>query len=279
MKEISTTLNIGVEKPFSFIHLSDTHIILADRRNDQRKIELAEKRAAYPVFKEAKAVLEKAAQISKQRNITIVHTGDLIDFVSYANLDAAKEFVQKTDCLFTAGNHEFSLYLGEAVEDEEYRNKSLDLVQKHFNNDIRFYSKIINGVNFVGIDDSYYRIDKEQLKKLKAETEKDYPIILYMHSPLYAEELYNYHRELHPEIPFTYLLNVPENKMDFYPPAIFKEQKADETTEEAYDLIVNCDKIKAVLAGHIHFDYECKVTPDLPQIVTGCSTIRTVTVV
>ena len=42
---------------------------------------------------------------------------------------AAKEFMESNDYFFAAGNHEFSLYLGEAVEDADYRNQSLAKVQ------------------------------------------------------------------------------------------------------------------------------------------------------
>ena len=33
-----TDIKIGVEKPFSLVHISDTHFTLADERNDERKI-------------------------------------------------------------------------------------------------------------------------------------------------------------------------------------------------------------------------------------------------
>ena len=40
-----TALHIGADKPFELLHVSDTHIALADERDDQRKRELAAARS------------------------------------------------------------------------------------------------------------------------------------------------------------------------------------------------------------------------------------------
>ena len=41
-----TRIEIGLEKPFRALHMSDNHIALADNRDDERKIKLAESRTA-----------------------------------------------------------------------------------------------------------------------------------------------------------------------------------------------------------------------------------------
>ena len=84
-------------------------------------------------------------------NKTIIYTGDLIDFVSELNIEKAKEFTDSVDIFMSAGNHEFSLYLGEEKEDAAYRNRSLPKVQTAFKNNLRYSSREINGVLFVFI--------------------------------------------------------------------------------------------------------------------------------
>lgn len=188
MKILHTPVVCGAEKPFTLLHISDTHLTLADERNDKRKIDLADGRSS--CFTSALSDLREAEEYARENHLTIVHTGDLIDFVSEANLDAAKKFTSGNDVFFSAGNHEFSLYVGEAFEDEAYRNQSLAHVQESFTNDIRFASRVINGVKLIAIDDSYYRFDRPQLEKLKKETEDNLPIILLMHNPIYEPELF-----------------------------------------------------------------------------------------
>ena len=271
MKYLSNELNVGAEKPFTLLHISDTHLCLADNRDDDRKVKLAERRATR--FPEAEATLAEAERVAKEKNLTIVHTGDLLDFVSLANIDEAKRFTDENDVFMAAGNHEFSLYVGEAWEDAAYRNQSLEKVQAAFKNDIRFSSRKINGVNLIAIDNGYYLFEKEQLDALKAEISLGLPIILFMHTPLYAEDLVRFHNDLEKH-PVAYQMAVPEELMKDYPEDRYRQQKADAITQEAYDLIVNCPLVKALIAGHLHFDYEGKIHEGLPQIVTGCTTLR-----
>jgi len=56
-----------------------------------------------------------------------------------------------------AGNHEFSQYVGEAEEDEAYKAQSFAAVQGVYPNDLVFASRIVHGVNFVAVDNTYYR--------------------------------------------------------------------------------------------------------------------------
>ena len=269
MKTIKTKLNIGAEKPFEIIHISDTHLTLADERNEQRKLDLAKDRIK--LFPEAEVVLSISCKTAKEKNSVIMHTGDLIDFVSFANFDAVKRLSDENDLFMAAGNHEFSHYLGEAKEDAAYRNQSLDMVQACFRNNIRMSSRIINGVNFVSLDNGYYLFEPEQLDFLKAETQKGLPIVLMFHTPLFTKELYNIVMRKHNN---AYLAGVPDELMQCYPPDRYEQQKADTVTLETIRYIAEAENIKAILTGHLHFTHEGLFAGRIPQLVNGCTDIR-----
>lgn len=275
MRIVETKISVGANTPFSVLHISDTHLTLADEFDNERKHELAQKRSEIEAFRETEAVRKTASEMSKKEGLPIFHTGDLIDFVSHANLKVAKEFAEENDLFLAAGNHEFSQYVGEAEEDAAYRNQSLALVQSAVKNDIRFSSRVINGVNFVALDNSYYLIEENQLECLQAEVEKGLPVVLLLHTPLYEQSLYNHHRNKKEHSP-VYLMNVPQEKMEYYSTERYKQQKADFVTEKAYDYILSEPAIKAILAGHLHYDFESTINQKLPQFITGCSTIRKV---
>ena len=80
-------------------------------RDGERKVKLAEKREK--IFRANHKAFEKAVEISTSLGAPIIHTGDLIDFVSEANLEAVKRFTETHDYFICAGNHEFSLFVGE----------------------------------------------------------------------------------------------------------------------------------------------------------------------
>ena len=269
MNIIRTKLQIGVEKPFQVLHMSDTHLTNADLRDGQRKVLLAEGRK--PWFSQAEEVLAFGCQTAKELGIPIVHTGDLIDFVSLANLEAVKRFTDENDCFMAAGNHEFSLYVGEAKEDAAYRNQSLPAVQAVFHNDIRMSSRIIGGVNFVALDNSYYLFEAEQLAFLKQESEKGLPMVLMLHAPLYDRALYDVSMA---GTPCAYLVGVPEDLMKTYPADRFEQQRADAITLETIAYIRHQPLIKALVTGQLHFNYEGVFDDRIPQVVTSCEDLR-----
>ena len=103
MKILHTPVVCGAEKPFTLLHISDTHLTLADERNDKRKIDLADDRSS--CFPSALSDLREAEEYARKNHLTIVHTGDLIDFVSEANLDAAKKFTSGNDVFFATAKN------------------------------------------------------------------------------------------------------------------------------------------------------------------------------
>lgn len=274
MNLIQTKINVGVETPFQILHMTDTHLTYADLRDGERKVALSEKRVRY--FPHAEEVLSFAEAISAKEGIPIVHTGDLIDFVSTANLEAVKRFTDETNCFMAAGNHEFSLYVGEAKEDAAYRNQSLAAVQKAFKNDIRMASRRIGGVNFVALDNGYYLFEREQLDFLKREVDRGFPVVLLFHTPLYEPELYARVME---RSACAYLTAVPEERMQGYPRDRYLQQLADAMTRETVEYIAGEPQIKAIVSGHLHFNYEGVFGGRIPQVMTSCTDVRRIEIV
>ena len=271
MKFLETSLCVGAEKPFRVMHVSDTHLTVADMRDGERKVAMAIERR--DIFPHADEMLETICKMSKEEELQIIHSGDLIDFVSLLNLEKVKAFTDEYDCFLAAGNHEFSQYVGIKKEDAEYRNQSLSLVQSAFKNDIRMSSRIIGGVNFVALDNGYYRFEAEQLEFLKNAGEKGLPIVLILHDPLYDEEHFNLIMQ---NSSCAGMVGVPEPLMRGYPPYRYEQQLADEITVDTIEYIKSQPLIKVILAGHIHRNYEGLVGGRIPQIITSCTTVRVI---
>lgn len=278
MKLIENTLRLGVQTPFELIHISDTHLTYADARDEDggRKVALGQHRAC--IFPNAQQNLDDATKLSRETGALLVHTGDLIDFVSVANLEAAARFTAENDCFLAAGNHEFSLYVGEAKEDAAYREKSRARVQACFRNNIRFASRVVSGVNLIAVDNSYYLLEPWQLEALKKEAARGLPIVLLLHTPLYEAALYETALRIHNGGP-AYLMSVPKEKMRSYSPDRYAQQKEDAVTHEAYEYILSEPRIRAVLAGHIHHDVEAQLPNGVPQLITGLGTARRIRII
>ena len=272
MKIIQNTIHIGLETPVRVLHASDTHLTRADLRDGLRKVDLAASRAH--CFAAAEECLAEISRVSHEMDLPIMHTGDLIDFVSLANLEATKAFMDTNDCFFATGNHEFSLYVGEAWEDADYRNQSLAQVQAAFTNDIRMSSRIIGGVNFVALDNGYYNFDPEHFEFVKEQVKVGLPIVLMFHTPLYEQTFYEYSMKRTPSC--AYLVGVPEALTECYDPYRRKQQAAEALTLEMLDYVAKEPLIRAILTGHMHCDYESVFADRIPQLCTDCCTLRVV---
>ena len=275
MQPVHTSIEIGLPAPIRVLHASDTHLTHADARDGQRKVDLAANRL--PGFPHADQKLSELGRLSKELGLPIMHTGDLIDFVSLANLEAAKAFADNHDIFMATGNHEFSLYVGEAWEDADYRNQSLAAVQACYKNDIRMSSRVIkNGdaaINFVALDNGYYYFEPQQLEFLKEQVALGLPVVLMMHTPLYERKLYDDARARSGSC--AYLAGVPDELIADYDPYRYRQQKTDATTAEFLTYVEGEPAIKCILAGHLHVDYDSTFA-GRPQLISGGSVARVV---
>ena len=193
MKLIRTTVSVGLSHPFRALHLTDSHIARADMRDGERKVTLAQKRteAFGAEGPGAEACWQEQKAYAKEQGLPVLYTGDFCDFVSRANLEYAKEQFQNLDYFMAVGNHEFSLYVGEAFEDEAYKMQSYCQVQRHFRNQLLFDSRVMGGINFIAMDNGYYRFNDGQLFCLQEEAKKGLPMVLLMHNPLHTDALFH----------------------------------------------------------------------------------------
>ena len=259
-----STLHIGLEKPVRLLHVTDSHIGLVDERDNERKRALAA-RLSTP---EKAMYLEEHIAYAKAHCDLLVHTGDLMDFVSHANVEKARQIVADEDFFFIAGNHDYSQYVGEAWEDNAYRMNSYMEMGYGLGVPMFFNAKTVGGVNIVGIDNSYYQFEDWQLWRLQREVEKGLPIILALHDPLFEESLFQYHLVRVPN-DCTYLVGCDEEHLLCYNEFRAVQQRPTEATLRFIDYVKHEPLIKAILTGHLHFNYTSMITDTLSQFVTG----------
>ena len=270
MKLSKLRIEIGLPEPVRLLHLTDTHLAFADERDDERKRELARRRSAEFAADGVDLArhLEEAVAHAREHEELIIHTGDLIDFVSYRNLDLAGKFFAAHDCFVAAGNHEFSKYVGEAWEDEAYKLDSLPLVQKYYPNNLRFASRIVGGVNLVAVDNSYYLFREQELERFEAEIARGFPIVLLLHNPIHTDDLYH-EMMVNRRNECAYLVGTPDELLTPYSDHRRRQQRPDAATLAFLDRVKRAPEVKAILAGHLHFNFQTTLFGRIGQYVTG----------
>lgn len=253
------TIEIGLEKPLKILHITDSHLPFYCETDSEAMIRHAKSRDV----ESSVQALEDEMKYGEENSDIIVHTGDLIDFISKPCVEFAREFLKNEKLLFVAGNHEYAKYDGE-TEDMIYRMSSLQEMGGGLGANIFFNSRLVGGVNFVGIDDAYHQVEESQLIRLKKEVAKGYPVILFMHTPLYEEELYKKSYDF-----WNGEICVLGSDTDAHPEVVGDIGEPYASTKRFYDYVTNEPQIKAVLAGHLHFDFECRLPSGTMQFVTN----------
>ena len=268
LKVLKTTIKIGIEKPFRLLHMTDSHIFRDDVTGWDRK-------GAFDIDYDGctEEYFLEALKYAKDNNMTIIHTGDLIDFFSDGNFEYIKKYFNNdVDYIYASGNHDFvdfrDIQNGQQ-ERKEYKEKQINVVAPYIKNNMYFYSRVINGVNIVTIDDSYYQISEGQLDMLKAEVAKGYPVIVCMHIPIYTPDLAHESDLVSPWCPdVAFVLGGSEELLSTYPEERRIEQTPDEDTKKAVEYIKKEPLIKAVIAGHTHLNHEEEIAEGKMQYAT-----------
>lgn len=259
-------IHIGLEKPFSVLHISDTHLSGVYPHESDRKRNLSRDRTQTFGGLQADALAASMDWAGRYCDY-VVHTGDLIDFQSEANYDVAKKYLGD-NLIISVGNHEFSpeMWLSEIPEErtELYKSYTRDEINSVYGIDSKFQSKTVNGVNFVAIDNVYGTVTPNQVKRFNQEIKKGLPIVLCMHVPFFSDEMWRANERYWTRGGAKFRdASVPRPKGDYM------AQQTDKTTREFIAALKKEPLLKAILAGHIHIGYQEEFSPTATQYVAG----------
>ena len=267
VKEIR--IEAGASKPFTAMQVSDTHLTLVNAaEKDARKVNLAMSR--HTIFPWSEHYFDEAVHLARSKGDLLLHTGDMIDFVSQANLAYTERAFASDDWYASSGNHEFSKYVGEAKEDAAYKADSYDRVQAAFPNDLTFCSRVVNGINFVAIDDVYYNVTESQHELFRKEVEKGLPIILMCHVPFYLPGLCA-DQQRGNVANCAYVTGAPLEITSKYNPSRAEQQKTDGPTGAFVAWLKDQKLLKGILCGHLHKFHEERFSATAMQYVCSAT--------
>jgi predicted MPP superfamily phosphohydrolase len=193
----SATIQIpGLKTNLKFMQITDAHIsVSVDRETNMMKY-AARMHKAYTgtkrhftqdtnktTFEYLDDVLQKA---KKEHVELLLLTGDIVNFPSAASVEYVRDRLKKTGIpwLHIAGNHDWH-YEGLEGSPEWLRSTWIEksLLPLYQGRNPLFYSEVINGINFVGIDNSTGKVSQEQVGFFEGQLKRKEPIILLSHIP------------------------------------------------------------------------------------------------
>ena len=261
----------GAERPFSILHISDTHLTAAYPHDDEKSQRLKAIRT-----KEFGGMQEEALRDSiawaKGHVDYIVHTGDVIDWHSEANFDLVRKYYGEggAEMFGCVGNHEFSrgMWLEKPRNDDAYRAETNAPVAAAFPFDISFAANVVNGVNFIAIDNAHDgTVTSAQVERFEREAAKGLPIVVCVHVPFYTPGIWLATGKFWKgggNLRFT----------SAETPSIVGEyarQTEDPVTRGFVERLKAEPLLKGILAGHVHFTMQEPFSQTAVQFVVGAN--------
>ena len=253
-------IDAGAEKPFSILHISDTHLTAADSHESEWTRKFMERRSKTFGGRQEEALRDSLAW-AKQHVDFIVHTGDMIDAQSEANFDLVRKYFGEggTAMLGCLGNHEFYHGQGKNEENEAGKDVTRAKVAAAFPFENALSSTVVNGVNFVTLDNVYNTVTAAQATRFEAEVKKGLPIILCMHCPINTPRI---HRAANKYWKRNNLKAVQDVSK-------WRDPRREPVTRDFIFYLRSQPLLKGLLTGHYHFDVQDRFSPTASQYVVG----------
>lgn len=259
-------VNIGLERPFSVLHFSDTHLTSVYPHESETKQYLHRRRTETFGGQQEQSL---AATLAWARDNVdyVVCTGDLIDYHTEANFDLVRKYFGGHR-FGAMGNHEFNPDLWRSNPREEhteaFKERSRAALRAAYDFDPTFCSQVVEGVNFVALDNVYGTVTAEQVALFAEEVRRGLPIVLCMHVPLFTDTIWRARCKFWPGAGKR-LSETPVAP----PEGDWLAQLSDPTTREWIDSLRREPLLRCVLTGHLHFTMDDRFSPTAMQYVVG----------
>ena len=247
-------IDLGIGRAFKAFHFSDTHLNFFDAvdfavAGDEKKRHYHSRWCRFP---QALQSFYASVDYARKRNLPMLHTGDLVDFVSAGNDRVLGHDVQGLDMHYAIGNHEYQTR--EPAPDHYAADKAA--VRMHlrpfFRNDLDVASRVIGGVNFVAFDNALNQVRAETIGRVKAEFGKGLPVVLMCHiPPTYTMKFRENSRRSKRIIGIG--MGADPASFDNMPLPGNPADSHDDRTRAFYAWLRGRRDLKAILCGHTHY--------------------------
>ncbi len=257
----------GLKDSVHALHISDTHMGLIDER-DAPKLDRCrgmgerfhtrhENRDSQGgIIPQEEAYRQMLARAAEEKVDLLALTGDIVDFPSRANVEYAHDQIVDIDVptLYTAGNHDWQFKGHEPTS--EVRTKYWPLLEPLHQGEPAFSRRLINGLQFLAVDNSIYQIEEEQLESTRLALDEGTPTVILLHIPLSLPTLRDAVIDVWGE---PILMGDPERP----------EAEEDTACTRAFiQLVAGAENLVAILCGHIHHSHVDALNPWAAQYLS-----------
>lgn len=234
----------GLERKYTFIHITDSHIAVAPDTATAEEKAMAEARTKF--WTPASGILPIDSFTAHLKNAEelkadgVFLTGDGIDYGSDYNIEVLTRLCgeAKTKVTYVYGNHEGG------IDNKEFYPKYKELMGDTPGFQVNDYGSFL----IIAVDDSNKVISQAQLEAMQAQMERGLPIILLLHIPIRTAAI-------EPSV-------MERWGTDF----MIGTDEDCETTHTFCKMVKSKDSpVIAIFAGHVHYEHEGEFVPGKMQ--------------
>ncbi|HEY0076222.1 MAG TPA: metallophosphoesterase [Abditibacteriaceae bacterium] len=242
-----------LKKRTRVLHITDAHFCRADDDgNEEHNAICRTRHARWQERENQEANTSRLLQDVKESGSDLLWlTGDIVDFPARASLQRVRELLDNCGVpwLYVPGNHDW--YFPYQQSNEALRRAQYEKLAPLFNGGPQLcWKHEINGLQILGVDNSTYQIEGEQLQFAREALQTGLPTVLLVHVPLTQPGLRA------PTIAkWRDCILVGEH--------ITEERRADwawapdrPETAQFIELMQSAPNLIAILCGHVHFAHE-----------------------
>ena len=244
LKVRKVSVSLGVDEPFSILHISDSHIARIDSRDGEATYAFAKSRSRNG-RELGEYYLGEAIHHARARGIKLVHTGDFMDFASVANIEHAARRIRTDGIVACVGNHEYWLDAGKK-EVESYKEATVPKLKGEWKG-VPASAVHIGGANFCVFDDSFRTVTETIAAACEETVREGLPIVMVCHVPLWTEDV----------------------GLNGGASCGARGRKDDAITIEFVERVRREPLVRAVLAGHLHGFRQFAFSDHAQQLVAG----------
>lgn len=251
----------GLTKNYTFLFLSDTHIIKLDGTESEQITENALPRTE--LFRDGRGIASAKRfpewiDFANETQVDMVlFGGDIIDFPSETNLHLLKENIArlKMPYVFTLGNHDWTYPWDYMTPEgyEAYRPLFNGFTEENPSASVTEYEELV----ILSVDNSSNQINPEALAAVDEALTSDKPVLVVAHVPFSTETLLEKAKKFWSS-PVSIGM---ADKGGIFPDA--------NTLAYQEKILAKDSPVFCVLSGHVHFSDEAKLTDSVTQIVSG----------
>ena len=241
----------GLRRSITLMHVTDSHLELADERDPEALELINSRRAKRP--EAHKHFIEALARSNKTGVGATILTGDITNFPSWAAIDTITNGMATLTApyLYTLGNHDWHfpfLDWNDTTRDEYYpRFEGL------IDGNPQCQVKEIGGIKLIALDNSNYQISIAQMRFVKEQLATGTPCLLFIHIPIFIPSLLTpvlkrWKTPLMMAATEGWTEETRADKPEFLP---------NEITLEFHRFLTEgaSDDIAAIFCGHVHFSH------------------------